>query len=73
MKKTILIRDIPLGFLFIVLSLYFTYGAMYLIGSPPVGIAILIFVCSYISIVLLKVAVLLLVGKEYIIDTRNEE
>jgi hypothetical protein len=73
MKKTILLRDIPLGFLFIVLSLYFTYGAMYLIGFPSVGKAILIFVCSYISIVLLKVAIVLMVGKEYIIDTRNEE
>ena len=62
--KTKLIKDIPIGVLLIVLSLYCVVGVSYLTSIPSVGIVLIIMLLSVLSFKFILVGFDLLFGIE---------
>ncbi len=62
--KTKIVKDIPVGVLLIVISLYTAYGVTALSNYPPTLDVIAIFALCYITIKLVKVGIDLIQGIE---------
>ena len=63
-KKYIILKDFPLGVLFLTFSLYFMYFAMYFANFPKIIDFILIFGSFVISLKLVSIAYYLIFGVE---------
>lgn len=69
--KTKTVKDIPVGVLFIVMSLFSAYGVTVLANHPPTFHVIAIFVLCYVTKLLVTVGMDLIQGIE-IKDKKNE-
>jgi hypothetical protein len=70
--KTKIVKDVPIGVLLLVLSLYATTGIMYFAGWPSALHTIAIFVCSIMAYKLTHVGLDLISGIE-IADKNDKE